>query len=226
MDEIVTLVKKARGGDLDAFGMIVKRFQDMACGYGYSILGDFHLAEDAAQEAFIEAFRNLRLLREPRAFSAWFRKILFKQCDRITRRKRPFTVSLDREIVAEESKGLAEVADRRELREEVLRQVRALPEHQRTATTLFYIDGYSQREVAEFLEVPVTTVKKRLHDSRRKLKERMVEMVSDTLRGKAPDERFSREIISKLLRRPRRSRSRGIRSNGSSWRSGPPFPIT
>jgi type II secretory pathway component PulF len=51
--------------------------------------------------------------------------------------------------------------------------VQSLPEHQRIVTTLFYIDGYSQREAAEILGVPLTTVKKRLHDSRERLRERM-----------------------------------------------------
>jgi DNA-directed RNA polymerase specialized sigma24 family protein len=53
MEEVRSLVVRARGGDLEAYGEIVRRFQDMAYGYAYSILGDFHLAEDAAQEASV-----------------------------------------------------------------------------------------------------------------------------------------------------------------------------
>jgi len=53
-----SLVLSAREGDENAYGVIVRRFQDMAVGYGYSILRDFQLAEDAAQEAFFEAYRN------------------------------------------------------------------------------------------------------------------------------------------------------------------------
>ena len=59
MEELKALVKAAQTGDLDAFGKLVQRFQDMAYGYGLSLLGDFHLAQDAAQEAFIDAFRYL-----------------------------------------------------------------------------------------------------------------------------------------------------------------------
>ena len=64
MEQLDSLVVRARAGDLDAYGRVVRRFQDMACGYAYSILGDFHLAEDAAQEAFVEAYRCLAKLRE------------------------------------------------------------------------------------------------------------------------------------------------------------------
>ena len=77
MEESATLVERSRSGDLDAFEALVRRFQDMACGYAYSILGDFHLAEDAAQEAFVDAYRNLGQLREPRAFPGWFRRVVF-----------------------------------------------------------------------------------------------------------------------------------------------------
>jgi DNA-directed RNA polymerase specialized sigma24 family protein len=67
----------------------------MAYGYAYSILSDFHLAEEATQEAFIEAYQHLRSLRSPDAFPGWLRRIVFKQCDRITRGKKVLTVPLD-----------------------------------------------------------------------------------------------------------------------------------
>ena len=64
MVELRELVRRARRGDLGAYDQIVRRFQDMAVGYGYSLLGDFHLAEDAAQEAFIAAYQQLPQLRD------------------------------------------------------------------------------------------------------------------------------------------------------------------
>ncbi len=95
MQEWKTLVEAARDGDLEAYGRVVRRFQDMAYGYAYSVLGDFGLAEDAAQEAFVEAYQCLANLREPMAFPSWLRKIVFKRCDRITRGKRLATVPLE-----------------------------------------------------------------------------------------------------------------------------------
>ena len=95
MDALDGIVGRARDGDADAFAVLVRRFQDMAVGYGYSLLHDFHLAEDAAQEAFFEAYRTLPKLREPAAFAGWFRRIVFKQCDRITRRQTVATVPLE-----------------------------------------------------------------------------------------------------------------------------------
>src|SRR5215472_9191075 len=87
MTSLESLVDSSRRGDANAFAIIVRRFQDMAVGYGYSILRDFQLAEDAAQEAFFEAYRSLDQLRVPAAFPGWFRRIVFKHCDRLTRGK-------------------------------------------------------------------------------------------------------------------------------------------
>jgi len=199
-DDLRALVTQAQAGDLDAFGEIVRRFQDMAYGYAYSLLGDFHLAEDAAQEAFIEAYRCLPKLREPAAFPGWFRRIVFKRCDRLTRRKRVSTAPLGSVgSVASESPGPPEKAERREMRDKVLDAIGSLPDEERAVTTLYYIDGYSQKDVAEFLEVPVTTVNNRLHASRQRLKERMIAMVADTLRSNAPDPEEAQDKVRFLL---------------------------
>jgi RNA polymerase sigma factor (sigma-70 family) len=190
---LTVLVERSQKGDLDAFAEMVRRFQDMAHGYAYAILGDFHLAEDVAQEAFIDTYRKLGVLRTPAAFPGWFRRILFKHCDRITRKKKVPVVPFDECIHVPKSNW-----ERSELQDEVLKAIRGLPDSQREATTLFYINGYSQKEIAEFLEVPVTTVQKRLYDSRKRLKERMVGMVEKTLKQNAPDERFSQKVIASI----------------------------
>jgi len=198
VEELNTLVVQAQTGDLDAYGTIVRRFQDMAYGYGYSILGDFHLAQDAAQEAFIEAYRDLPKLREPAAFPGWFRKVVFKHCDRLTRGKHMPTVSLEAAAeIASREPGPDEEAEEHEMRDKVLKAIQALPENERVVTTLFYINGYSQHEIAGFLDVAVTTVKNRLHTSRRRLKERMIGMVDETLKSFPLPEDFTDMVIRK-----------------------------
>ena len=184
MQELKPLVQEACSGDLEAFGQLVRRFQDMAYGYAYSILGDFHLAQDAAQEALVEAYRQLPNLRTPEAFPGWLRRIVLKYCDRLTRRKRIGTVPLDAAAEAP-SDALApdEIAQERDMRDAVLDAIKALPPGERTVTTLFYINGYSQKEVADFLDVPVTTVNNRLHASRKRLKRRMIQMAGEKLQS-------------------------------------------
>ena len=66
--DLEALIHRVRGGDDQAFGQIVRLFQDMAVGYAFSELGDFHQAEDAAQESFLQAYVGLDQLRNPSAF--------------------------------------------------------------------------------------------------------------------------------------------------------------
>ncbi|HUU53416.1 MAG TPA: sigma-70 family RNA polymerase sigma factor [Armatimonadota bacterium] len=188
-------VAKAQRGDAKAFGAVVGRFQDMAVGYAYSILGDFHLAEDAAQDAFVQAYLNLSALREVRAFPSWLRRIVFKQCNRITRRKRVATVPLEAGVESADPRwGPHEAVEQRETQREVLFAVNALPDKERTAATLFYIDGYSMGEVGDFLGVPVSTIKNRLHSARTQLRERMEAEVRETLSSHRPDDQFGKRV--------------------------------
>ena len=195
MDPLDSIVARARDGEAEAFDVLVRRFQDMAVGYGYSILHDFHLAEDAAQEAFFEAYRTISKLREPAAFAGWFRRIVFKQCDRITRRNSVATVPIDGTHEA-----LAEASADAERKAEVLGAVQQLPEHERETMLLFYISGYSMEEVATFLEVPVSTIKGRLHSARERLRAILFDSLEDGLRSRRPSRNdvFATAIVDLL----------------------------
>lgn len=187
MQETLDLVLDAQKGDLDAFGGLVEAFQDMAYAAAVAWLGDFHLAQDAAQEAFIEAYRDLGQLREPEAFPAWLRQIVFKRCDRLRRRRGLSGLPIEAAAgQAGTEMDPASMVEHAELKAQVMAALRSLPEDQRVVTALYYINGYSTNEIAGFMDVPVTTVKKRLHDSREKLKERMLGMVKEKLHKEAP----------------------------------------
>lgn len=192
MEDLALLISRAQAGDLDAYGRIVQQFQDMGVGYAYSILGDFHLAQDAVQEAFIEAYPILSRVYGPAAFPGWFRRIIFKHCNRLTRGKRDEIMSVEAMVeVPSGKRDPVEEIEEQEIKSLVLAAVAALPETQRQVTTLFYISGFSQKQIANFLEVPVTTVDNRLRASRKRLKttlqsERMVTILKDTLHENAP----------------------------------------
>ena len=85
--QLVDLVVRAKDGDEAAYGELIRRFQAMAFGYSFAVLGDYHLAQDAAQEAFLEAHGAIRKMDVPAAFPAFLRRIVHKHCDRLTRRK-------------------------------------------------------------------------------------------------------------------------------------------
>jgi RNA polymerase sigma factor (sigma-70 family) len=201
MTDLESLVLRAQAGDLAAFTTLVQLLQDMAVGYGYSLLRDFHGAEDAAQEAFVEAYYNLSKLREPAAFPSWFRKIVFKHCDRLTRRKAASIAPLGSfpDIPCPNAVPLDDL-QRQELHQALLAAIRMLPERERMATTLFYINTHSQKDVALFLGLRVPTVKKLLSSARDKLKGTMIDMFKDNLNEGRPsrDTAFCQQVTNRL----------------------------
>lgn len=191
-------VRNAQAGQKEALRSLVLRFQDLAVGYAFSLLGDYHLAEDAAQEALVAMVRNIGQLREPAAFVRWLRTIVFKQCDRIRRRRRPENseLPLDEHLVdGHEPPDLAWSGD--EVGRQVREAVAALPAAQREAVTLYYMSDMSGPEVAAFLGLPLTTIKKRLHDARSALRRRMTKMTRDYMNEHRPsrDAEFSDQVL-------------------------------
>lgn len=196
MQELQNWLVQAQAGDADAYAEIMRRFQDMAVGYAYSVVGDFHLAEDIAQEAFLEAYLHLPRVYNAFAFPNWLRKIVFKHCDRFRRKKRITTIDLEAVDweAADVDNALAsadpippEVLSIQETSGVLSAAIKQLPSHQRTAILLYYISEYSQKEVAAFLDVSITTVNNWLHAARKQLRKRMtISMVQESLQGKRP----------------------------------------
>lgn len=208
MRDLHSLVRKAvdplspPGERHEAFGELVTGFQDMAFACAYGVLGDFYLAEDAAQEAFVTAWRSLDQLRAPEAFPGWLRRIVLTQCGRLTRGKRLKIVPLESGIdVPSAGPDPQTAAERREVQARVRAAVKALPEKERQVVALFYVGGYTQLDICEFLQVPLPTVTKRLHTARLRLKESAaVEMYKDDLRKRRPsrDESFADKVSARL----------------------------
>ncbi|MBI3922299.1 MAG: sigma-70 family RNA polymerase sigma factor [Armatimonadetes bacterium] len=174
------LVKSTLAGDKDAFAELVRRHEGVAYGLAYHQLGNFADAEDVAQQAFVAAYLRLETLREPERFTAWLRSIVANECRMWQRRTRE-TVSFEdlTDIPSEDSPEGHAV--RRELQKQVRQAIARLSPANRLAVTLYYLDGESCEEVASFLDVPVVTVKTRLHRARNQLRQEMADMVADTL---------------------------------------------
>jgi RNA polymerase sigma factor (sigma-70 family) len=200
--EATNLVRCAQSGDTAAFNQIVYRYQDMAVGYARSLLGEFDLAEDAAQEAFMDAYIKLCTLRDPRKFAPWFRKIVFKHCDRITRSVRHLTISTDAmQDLASPLPSPYYLVERQQTQTIVQEAIEKLPDTERTVVILFYIAQYSYRDIAQFLDITPNAVKTRLYSARQRLHERILPMVEDNLREHCPsrNEKFADRVIKSTL---------------------------
>ncbi|MCY3781848.1 MAG: sigma-70 family RNA polymerase sigma factor [Chloroflexi bacterium] len=192
MEDLSGLIIAARSGENPAFEELVRRFQDMAVGYAYALLGDWQEAEDAAQDAFIRVYIDLIKLRDAAAFPGWFRRIVFTQAQRRLRRKEPAWVSL--ENVAESAvAGPAPTIEGGP--DELWASIDSLPEAQRSALLLYYVNEYSQKEIAAFLEIPLGTVKTRLYHARKQIKTRM-RLVNDlSTQRPSRDNQFTEKVM-------------------------------
>ncbi|MCA9954062.1 MAG: sigma-70 family RNA polymerase sigma factor [Anaerolineales bacterium] len=184
MHEVEELVKNASNGRLtkedrqQAFAQLVSEFYEVAYRWAFTRLNDSDLAQDATQEAFVIAYQMLHQLQEPKAFAGWFKQIVLSQTYRLLRDTRPLAqaVDLSQELATQEPGPVAEV-ENEELKERVMTAVQALPENEQIVTKLFYLNGYSQKEIARLLELPLTTVKKRLQYARQNLRGILVSMM-------------------------------------------------
>ena len=177
-DRLETLVVLAQTGDHEAYNKIVQRFQAMALSYAYSIVGDYELAEDARQEAFLGAYCDLLSLREPAAFPGWFRKIVKKHSIQLIRRRRRLMVPLeDAGDLTALTPQPDQAAAEKEQRERIAEAIGRLPASERDVTRLFYFEDLSLVEIGQSLRIPVQTVKSRLHTARARLRQRLMEIV-------------------------------------------------
>ena len=194
--DLEDLVIAAQSGDAGTFGVLVQRFQDMAFGGAYAWLGDADEARDVAQDAFIEAWQSLHTLREPAAFPGWFRLIVRKHADRHLRRRKPTVPTTVLESLPSRLPDPLAIVEQQEVREVVRAAVASLPETQRLPLTLFHLEGRRQKDVAAFLELPVSTVRKRIFDARRALQRKVVHMVEEDLKQRRPskDDSFARQV--------------------------------
>jgi len=176
------LIEAARKGDLDSFNRLVLLYQDMVYNQAYRVLGDSQAADDATQETFIAAYKNIRRFRGG-SFKAWLLRIVTNASyDELRRKKRRPTTSLEPlddsgdEIetprwIADPGESPEEFAARSELAKAIQHCLEGLPLEFRVAVTMVDIQGLDYVEAAAALGKPVGTIKSRLARGRLRLRD-------------------------------------------------------
>ncbi|WP_117161623.1 RNA polymerase sigma factor SigW [Paraliobacillus sp. X-1268] len=181
--KIKQIIKQVKKGDQSAFEDIVILFQDKVYQICYRIIGNMHEAEDLAQEAFIRAYVNIHSFDENRKFSTWlFRIATNLTIDRIRKKKPDYfldaeikgTDGLDMysQLSADEALPEEEV-ESLELQSYIQQQIMDLPTKYRSVIALRFVDEMSLAEISEILNIPVGTVKTRIHRGREALRKRL-----------------------------------------------------
>ncbi len=151
------LVKSAQAGGTAAFAELVRRYERAAIVTAYSVLGDFHSAQDAAQEAFVIAYQKLSGLRDAASFGPWLLRIARHRALSLKRGQKAEPAGMDCIEITGTRAG-----DWMQPYREVARQIARLPEHERIVTVMRYVDGLSINEIAEATGRPVGTITKQI----------------------------------------------------------------
>ena len=187
MDALINKrIKEVLKGDQNAFAEIVELFQDKLYRICYRMLGNQHEAEDIAQEAFVRAFINIHTFDTNRKFSTWLYRIGTNLCiDRIRKKKPDYY--LDAEVAGTEGLNMySQIASKDELPEqEVLKmemqdrvqyEISRLPDKYRAVIVLKYMEDLPLQEISDILEMPLGTVKTRIHRGREALRKQLSNM--------------------------------------------------
>ena len=176
------LISDAQSGDLDAFNTLILHYQDSVYNVALRIMGDEFFAADAAQEAFISAFKSVASCRGG-SFKGWLMRIVTNACyDELRRKKRRPTTPLEPETedgeemasprwLADPNMTPSQQAEADELEHAIQHCIENLPLEFKTVVVMTDLQGLDYAEVAQAVRVPLGTVKSRLARARLRLRE-------------------------------------------------------
>lgn len=191
------LARLAAQGDQDAFARIMRRYNQRLYRLAVSVMGDASEAEDVLQESYVRAFYAFATYSGAGSLGAWLGRIVRNEAiDRVrSRDSRRSHVTIEAELgdpgqqpVVEETNVMTDVvidpealAANAELRRLLERAIQRLPEQFRTAFVLREVEGLSVEETAEYLSIPLATVKTRDHRARNLLRGYLSENIDATI---------------------------------------------
>ena len=218
----VELIQRVLAGDENAFSVLVRKYQKPVHGLVWRKIGDFHIAEEITQDAFLKAYRELATLKKPHRFARWLSVIATRGCIAWLRKKRLATQSLEGTSHAQLEKATYsgyviqenEQTETEAQREVVQKLLDKLREKERTVITLYYFGEMTHEEISEFLGASVGTIKSRLRRAQQRLKEE-APMVREALSGFQIAPNFTENIMREV------SRITPISSNSGSQRFAP-----
>ena len=203
----VELIQRVLAGDDNAFSTLVRKYQKPVHALVWRKVGDFHIAEEITQDAFLKAYKELATLKKPHRFTRWLSVIATRGCIAWLRKKRLSTQSLEDTSHAQLEKATysgyviqenerTEAETQREVVQKLLAKLR---EKERTVITLHYFGEMTHEEISEFLGASVGTIKSRLRRAQQRLK-REEPMVREALSGFQIAPNFTENVMREISR--------------------------
>jgi RNA polymerase sigma-70 factor (ECF subfamily) len=186
-------VQRVQGGETEAFEVLVRRHEKTIFNLLYRWLGDYNEAADAAQEVFLSAYRSIKIFRGESSFSTWLYRIAINQAKN---RRKSLTTSQQHMVPLEATDpegnegpiaslphpgpDPVQAAEQQELQERVQQGLNSLKEEDALILLLHDLQDVPYEEIAQLLDVPLGTVKSRLHRARQALKAKLAPFYNST----------------------------------------------
>ena len=201
----VALIHSILSGDEKAFSVLVQKYQKGIHALAWRKIGDFQIAEEIAQDAFLQAYEKLATLKKPDQFAGWLYVITSRLCADWHRRKKPIMQSIEdtNKNVLDKNAYEAYLAKQHEIaatekrQELVNRLLNKLPESERTVVTLHYLGEMTSEAISRLLGVSVNTIKSRLRRARQRLKKEEP-MIRETLNSVQLPTNFTEKVMEKI----------------------------
>lgn len=164
------LTSRARRGDRDAFGQLIRRYERTALAVAYAVVGDENIAGDATQDGFLRAWRRLDMLKDDGRFASWLCRIVRNAALDLRRKARTDATAVDKARVVDPIDEL----ENRETTGQIADALASLDEASRTAVVMRYYEGLSVEAIAEALATTSSAVYMRLSRARETLRRRLL----------------------------------------------------
>lgn len=194
-----SLVTSAQNGDFEAFRKIVLRYSNALLSVAFSVVGDFHEAQDVTQEAFVKCYHNLHTLKDPTRLGSWLYSIAYRtSLDFVKKKKTTFPLHA---AIAQQSDDIDSWLDQQFIQESIWSALQTLEEKSKTAIVLHYLSNWSMKEIGRFLDLSISAVESRIRRARESLRFNLSDDFEHYFRAYQLDSDFEQLVCEHVLRR-------------------------
>jgi RNA polymerase sigma-70 factor (ECF subfamily) len=193
------LIKDVQSGDFEAFRIIVLRYSNALLSVAYSVVGDFHEAQDITQEAFVKCYHRLHTLQDPSRLGSWLYSIAYRTSLDFAKKKK--SMHPIHESIVPQSDHIASWLDQHMLHESIWNALSMLEERSKTAIVLHYLSDWSMKKIGLFLDLSVSAVESRIRRAREVLRLNLADDYEHYFQSYRLDNHFEQKVSKQVLNR-------------------------
>ncbi|MEC0370395.1 sigma-70 family RNA polymerase sigma factor [Paenibacillus chibensis] len=196
--DVHRFITEARNGDFNAFRQIVLQYSNAMLSVAFSIIGDFHEAQDATQEALIKCYRRLHTLENPSKLGSWLYAIVYRtSLDFVKKKKQTLPYE---EAIAPSINNVDRWLNQYMAQEMIWNAMQKLEETSKTAIMLYYLSEWSMKEIGQFLNISLSAVESRIRRAKEILKRHLTGDFEPYIRLQRLDRNFEQRVSETILR--------------------------